>query len=229
MEPKLPQSLPPGKIIESYGRSAPLVWMSDGHVPDADDWWRRLYAERARTGLYPVLLEYCEDFSELNVGRNNPVDVATYLRGRWRPGSWPSFPQWPGLAAPAATGLDPDVRAAEVATHVVREHWAHCLALVQVERGADAAAALHWPGSYDALTALLHSWEDRFDTRVVAFTHGGMFLSAAIPPKDLHEAHVLASEHYLACPDVFHNNFDDWENTYPQELLTQRQWYFWWD
>lgn len=229
MEATLPQSLPPGRIVESYGRSGRLVWMSDGPVPDADDWWRRLYAERARTGLYPVLLEYCEDFSGFNVGGDDPVDAAAYLRDLWRPGSWPSFPEWPGLAAPAATGLDPGACAAEVATGVVRENWARCLALVEVERGADAPAALHWPGTDDALTALLRSWEDRFGARVVAFVHGGLFVSAAIPPKDLHEAHVLAGEHYLACPDVFHNNFDDWENTYPPELLTQRRWYFWWD
>ncbi|MFI7402686.1 DUF4253 domain-containing protein [Streptomyces sp. NPDC049541] len=46
---------------------------------------------------------------------------------------------------------------------------------------------------------------------------------------NLHEAHVLAAEHYPACPDWFHNNFDDWEGTYPAEFLTSRQWRFWWD
>ncbi|MFF7448502.1 MULTISPECIES: DUF4253 domain-containing protein [unclassified Streptomyces] len=229
MEATLPPSLPPGRIIESYGCSARLVWMSDGKLPDADAWWRRLYAQRARTGLYPVLLEYCEDWYEPTWPPRVPVDVAAYLRDLWEPRSWPTFPHWPGLAVPAATGLDPGACAAEVATGVVREDWARCLALVEVERGTDAPAALHWPPVDDALTALLHSWEDRFGAQVVALTHGGLFVSAANPPKDLHEAHVLAGEHYLACPDVFHNSFDDWENTYPRELMTRREWYFWWD
>ncbi|NNN36258.1 DUF4253 domain-containing protein [Streptomyces sp. S3(2020)] len=209
--------------------------MSRGPVPEADEWWRRLYAERARTGLYPVLLEYCEDFSGCAVGGDSPVDAASFLREEWEPRSWPSFAAWPGLAVPAAAaGADPDACAAEAATAVVRRGWARCLALVQAERGSDVPIALNWPGmtnhmGKDDLSGVVRSWEDRFGARVVAFEHGGLHVSAAVPPKDLHEAHVLAAEHYLACPDVFHNDFGDWENTYPQELLTRRDWYFWWD
>ncbi|MDQ1047943.1 DUF4253 domain-containing protein [Streptomyces sp. V4I2] len=207
MDPSLPESLPPGRIIDSYGRSGRLVWMSDGRLPDADVWWRRLCAERGRTGLYPVLLEYCEDWHGHGADGGAPVDATEYLRGRWEPGSWPDFPQWPGLATPATTGRDPDTCAAEVATTVVRENLAHCLALVQVERASDAPAALHWTGGAnhigaDELSAVLRSWEDRFGARVVAFGHGSLHLSAATPPRDLHEAQILAAEHYLACPDV---------------------------
>lgn len=32
------------------------------------------------------------------------------------------------------------------------------------------------------------------------------YLSAAVPPENVHEAHVLAAEHCLACSDRFHNN-----------------------
>ncbi|MGW2717991.1 DUF4253 domain-containing protein [Streptomyces sp. NPDC001492] len=230
----LPRSLPPGRIVESYGRSGILVWMSDGTLLDADEWWRRLYADRSRTGLYPVLLAYPEDMYEFNVGGDEQVDAAAYFRDAWRPSSWPSFPAWPGLAVPAAAGADPDVCAGEEAAEVVREDRARCLALVRAERGSDVPSALDWPGmcnhmGKDELSGVLRSWEDRFGARLVGFGHADLYLSAAVPPKDLHEAHVLAAEHYLACPDWFHNNFDDWEDTYPEELLTSRQWRLWWD
>ncbi|WP_458245223.1 DUF4253 domain-containing protein [Streptomyces sp. MAI_2237] len=230
----LPAALPPGRIVESYGRSGRLVWMSDRKLWDAHEWWRRLYADRAHTGLYPVLLEYTEDRHEFNVGGGVPVDAAAYFRDAWEPQSWPSFPAWPGLAAPAATGAEPDACAGEAAAAVVREDRARCLALVQAERGADVPVVLNWTGmgnhmDKDELSGVLRSWEDRFGARLVGLGHADVYLSAAVPPKDLHQAHVLAGEHYLACPDWFHNKFDDWESTYPEELMTARQWRFWWD
>ncbi|MFJ3576973.1 DUF4253 domain-containing protein [Streptomyces rubiginosohelvolus] len=40
---------------------------------------------------------------------------------------------------------------------------------------------------------------------------------------------VLAAEHYLVCPDVFHEDPDlDW-STYHEELMRLREWRFWWD
>jgi hypothetical protein len=231
----LPDSLPPGRVVESYGRSGRLVWMSDGKVPDADVWWRRLYRDRFLTGLYPVLLEYGEDWHDAFDGMGDTVvDATEYFRSAWRPESWPAFPEWPGLAAPAAGGDDPDVCAFEVAATVARKDWARWLALVQVERGSDALAALHWPGQVnsigaDELSAVLHSWERRFGARVVALGHGSLYVSAAIPPRDLHEAEILAAEHYLACPDVFHYDPDlEWD-AYPTDLLKRRDWHFWWD
>lgn len=95
----LPAALPPGRIVESYGRSGRLVWMSDRKLWDAHE-WRRLYADRERTGLYPVLLEYTEDRHEFGVGGGVPVDAAEYFRDAWEPQSWPSFPAWPGPAWP---------------------------------------------------------------------------------------------------------------------------------
>ncbi|MFF2225614.1 DUF4253 domain-containing protein [Streptomyces globisporus] len=44
-----------------------------------------------------------------------------------------------------------------------------------------------------------------------------------------HQAHVLAAEHYLVCPDVFHEDPDlDW-STYHEEPMRLREWRFWWD
>ncbi|MHB9856828.1 DUF4253 domain-containing protein [Streptomyces sp. YIM S03343] len=208
--------------------------MSNRKLLDADAWWRRLYADRSATGLYPVLLEYSEDMHDHKVRGHGPVDAAAYFRNTWEPRAWPTFPAWAGLANPAAAEAELDALAAEAAATVVREDRARCLALVQAERGSDALVALNWPGMADhmsthELSGVLRSWEDRFGARLVGLGHADLYLSAAIPPRDLCQAHVLAAEHYLSCPDVFHNDFDlDWD-AYPGQLMTRREWHFWWD
>jgi hypothetical protein len=108
--------------------------MSEGKLLDA---------ERSRAGLYPVLLEYCEDWHAPSEGPGAPVAAAEYLHGQWPCNSCPAFPKWPGLATHAGAGLNPDSCAAEMATTVVRQDLARCLALIRVEQGADAPAALH--------------------------------------------------------------------------------------
>lgn len=51
------------------------------------------------------------------------------------------------------------------------------------------------------LSAVLRSWEDRFGARLVGLGHATAFVSVAARPADLDQAHVLALEHYLTCPD----------------------------
>jgi len=209
--------------------------MSDGPVTDAADWWKRLYARRRETGLYPLLLEYPDDsFEPVGGGYGADEDAGSYFRGEWTDDSWPPFKEWPGLAPPAAVVTDPDVCAGEVATAVARDGRARCLALVQVARGADTPAALSWSGMTNHMTArelsaVLRSWEDRFGARVVGFGHGSLYLSVAAQPTDPRQARVLAAEHYLSCPDVFYEDPDlDW-STYHEELMHRREWRFWWD
>lgn len=209
--------------------------MSDGPVPDAADWWKRLYARHGETGLYPLLLEHPDDFVEPACGPYGAdIDAATYLRSEWTEGCWPPFEEWPGLATPAAVVSGIDERAGEVAATVVRESWARCLALVQCARGADVPAALGWRGmgnhmDAEELSAVLRSWEGRFGLRVVAFGHGSLFASVASRPADPHQARVLAAEQFVACPDVFHNDPDlDW-STCHEDLMKRHDWYFWWD
>ncbi|MGW3300590.1 hypothetical protein AMK23_07840 [Streptomyces sp. CB02130] len=49
--------------------------------------------------------------------------------------------------------------------------------------------------------------------------HGAPYLSVAALPTDAHQARVLTAEHYLVCPDVFHEDPDlDW-STYHEELM----------
>ncbi|MFE5961310.1 DUF4253 domain-containing protein [Streptomyces rubiginosohelvolus] len=227
--------LPPGRLIGPCHHPHPVVWMSDGPVTDAADRWKRLYARRCETGLYPLLLEYPDDsFDPVGGGYGADADADAYFRSEWTDDSWPPFGKWPGLATPAAVVADADVCAGEVATAVAREGRARCLALVQVARGADVPAALSWRGAANHMTAqelsaVLRSWEHRFGVRVVGLGHGSLYLSVAAPPTDARQARVLAAEHYLACPDVFHEDPDlDW-STYHEELMRLREWRFWWD
>ncbi|WP_243766306.1 DUF4253 domain-containing protein [Streptomyces sp. GC420] len=208
--------------------------MSDKPVMDAADRWKRLYTRRSETGLYPLLLEYPDDCVEPVGDYGDAADAASYFRSEWTAGAWPPFEEWPGLATPAAAATDADVCAASLATAVASDGRARCLALVQVARGADAPAALSWRGManhMDAqeLSAVLRSWEDRFGLRVVGFGHGSLYVSVAAPPTDVHQARVLAAEHYLACPDIFYELPElDW-STYHEELMKCHEWRFWWD
>ncbi|MGW3424118.1 DUF4253 domain-containing protein [Streptomyces phaeochromogenes] len=228
--------LPPGRLLGPRHAPHPVVWMSDGPLTDPDGWWKRLYARRCETGLYPLLLKYPDDsFEPVHSGYGADADAADYFQRTWSDDdAWLPFPQWPGLAAPASVVTGVDACAGDVATAVARGGRARCLALVQVTRGADTPAALNWRGmtnhmSATELSAVLRSWEDRFGLRVVGFGHGSLYVSAAAPPTDLHQARVLAAEHYLACPDVFFEDPDlDWP-TYPGDLMKLQAWRFWWD
>ncbi|MGW4837716.1 hypothetical protein [Streptomyces globisporus] len=55
--------------------------MSDGPVTDAADRWKRLYARRCETGLYPLLLEYPDDSVDpVGGGYGADADADAYFR-----------------------------------------------------------------------------------------------------------------------------------------------------
>jgi hypothetical protein len=235
---RLLNELPPGHLVGSPSQEPhPMVWLSNGPVRGAADWWARLYSRHSETGLYPLLLEYPDDSFEPvegDYGAATGIDAASYLRRAWTEDAWPPFKEWPGLAAPSAAVTDVALPAGELATALVRSSRAQCLALVEVSRGADAPAALNWAGpanhiDVEELSAVLGSWEDRFGVRVVGFGHGSLYVSVAAPPTDIDQARVLAAEHYVACPDWFFVDPSMDRETYPEELMKRREWEFWWD
>ncbi|MFF8985634.1 DUF4253 domain-containing protein [Streptomyces globisporus] len=60
------------------------------------------------------------------------------------------------------------------------------------------------------------------------WTPTGPWASRANDPSR-RRSRVLAAEHYLACPDVFHEDPDlDW-STYHEELMRLREWRFRWN
>ncbi|MFE2296108.1 DUF4253 domain-containing protein [Streptomyces sp. NPDC059452] len=149
---------------------------------------------------------------------------------------------WPGLApAPAqeAPG-DPDTAAAELADMITADpdSWlaGARLALVPARRSADIPAAIGWSGPMNhendvaRLCAVLRSWEDRYDARVVVLGFDTMIVSVGRPPTTPEEARALAVEHYAFCPD----NIDqsppyDLDAYAEKHVLDQEVWSFWWD
>lgn len=149
---------------------------------------------------------------------------------------------WPGLApAPAAeSGEDPDEAAAGLAGVITADpdSWfgGARMALVPARRSADIPAAIGWSGPMNhendvaRLCAVLRSWEDRYDARVVVLGFDTMIVSVGRPPSTPEEARALAAEHYAFCPD----NIDqsppyDLEVYAQKRLLDQEVWSFWWD
>ncbi|ESU50551.1 hypothetical protein P376_1471 [Streptomyces sp. HCCB10043] len=80
------------------------------------------------------------------------------------------------------------------------------------------------------LCAVLRSWEDRYDARVVVLGFDTMIVSVGRPPATIEEARALAAEHYAFCPD----NIDqsppyDLDVYAGKAVLNQEAWSFWWD
>jgi hypothetical protein len=117
----------------------PALWMSDG--PASEGLWARAYADRSRSGLWPLLLEPLRnderyrpwESGELAFKWSTPADrhdTASLLAGWWakytsyNPGSDPLVnaaerhavtapygTQWPGLALGGEPAGDPDAMA----------------------------------------------------------------------------------------------------------------------
>jgi hypothetical protein len=150
----------------------------------------------------------------------------------WPDGS-PTFDAWPGLATAPAMGTGPDDSATAAAKLLAREESLHFLALVPAPRSADIPAAIGWTGMANHLSAsdlstVLRSWEDRFGARLVGLGHATAFVSVAARPTNLDEAHRLALEHYLTCPDNVEQSLATFSE-YASGLLEQSVWRFWWD
>ncbi|MEI7029524.1 DUF4253 domain-containing protein [Streptomyces pratensis] len=149
---------------------------------------------------------------------------------------------WPGLApAPAREAPDdPDAVASEVADIITADpdSWltGARMALVPARRSADIPAAIGWSGPVNhegdvaRLCAVLRSWEDRYDLRVVVLGLDTMIVSVGRPPTTLEEARALAAEHYAFCPDNIDQTPPYDLGVYAEKhLLDQEVWSFWWD
>ncbi|MFB4194966.1 DUF4253 domain-containing protein [Streptomyces carpaticus] len=126
-------------------------------------------------------------------------------------------------------------RAEEYARVFVRQYPRSRLGLVAASGGADALTAVGWqgPANYGdtaAFSAVVHDWERRFGTRVVAVGASTLHLSVAAPPVRIEDALVVAAEHFAFCPDAI------WQGARPCTLAAHAErivgmncWSFWWD
>ncbi|MFH8439507.1 DUF4253 domain-containing protein [Streptomyces sp. NPDC018007] len=164
------------------------------------------------------------------------------------PGPWPGLAPAPGREAAGTTEStestesteDADAVAAGIAGIVAADadFWPGetRAALVPARRSADIPAAIGWTGPMNhendvaRLCAVLRSWEDRYDARVVLLGFDTMVVSVGRPPATIEEARALAAKHYAFCPD----NIDqsppyDLEAYAEKAVLDQEVWSFWWD
>lgn len=239
--------LPPGTLVDTTNDDPwhePLLWYAD--EPAQPGAWARLRATGRPLGLLPVLIDggrhsqWPEDWDLDPAGTSYPGDHdAEDVLGEF----WEEYAsdeledgaEWPGLApTPAASASGtPDELAAEIADQLTQGART---ALVPARRSADIPAAIGWSGPLNhendvaRLCAVLRSWEDRFDIRVVALGFDTLTVSVGRPPATVAEARALAAEHFAFCPDNIEaappNGLDAYAEKY---LLGQETWSFWWD
>ncbi|MEV4877368.1 DUF4253 domain-containing protein [Streptomyces cyaneofuscatus] len=178
-----------------------------------------------------VLAGYWTDYADDEVGE----------AGQAGDGTERSAGSWPGLApAPEEAGEDPDEAAAGLAGVITADpdSWlgGARMALVPARRSADIPAAIGWSGPVNhendvaRLCAVLRSWEDRYDARVVVLGFDTMIVSVGRPPTTPEEARALAAEHYAFCPDNIDQSPPYDLDVYAEKhLLDQEVWSFWWD
>ncbi|WP_250291157.1 DUF4253 domain-containing protein [Streptomyces atroolivaceus] len=240
-------TLPAGTLVDTTGDGPwhePLLWYAAEPARPGD--WSRLRATGRPLGLLPVLIDGGRRDEGPTEWELRPADT-TY------PGdhdaeevlseAWEAYASdelevpapWPGLApAPAAsTAGTPDELAAGIADMLADTARP---ALVPARRSADIPAAIGWTGPLNhendvaRLCAVLRSWEDRFDIRVVELGFDTLKVSVGRPPTTEAEAYALAAEHFAFCPDNIGATPPGGLCGYAHShLLGQEVWTFWWD
>ncbi|UQX01259.1 DUF4253 domain-containing protein [Streptomyces sp. RerS4] len=234
-------------------RRQPLLWVSDGPVDVPAAAWA------APAGLTAVLLHDRSGLEEwwhtraLDPGRAGDPDdhdAETVLREYWDavipdPAEGaegeeliaPFGRDRPPLAPPGTPTPDADAAADAATRALLADGWLGRprLALVPAARRADVPAAIGWSGpcNHDddtaRISAVLRSWEERYDARVLAIGFDRLDLYVAAPPRTPAEALAVAAEHFAFCPD------NVWQGSgtvaaYAEEAVVgQSHWSFWWD
>ncbi|OLT11558.1 hypothetical protein BJF79_24030 [Actinomadura sp. CNU-125] len=220
------------------GSEQTCFWVSDDPLFRVGGPWRGLYARRAESGMYPLLLQYTpgdEDGPWRSAARraSGAVDVpdaAAVLRRLGRRGAYMTGVD--ELAAPGGGCGDPD-ECACVLADAYSERGAWFLGLARAASGADALALSGWDGAAnhtgtEDVTEVLRSWEGRFGARVVALGFAEVWVSVAAPPVTIEHARAVAAEHEAFCPDGIWQGPGDLDE-YAEGLVGRRVWSFWWD
>ncbi|MFI0007897.1 DUF4253 domain-containing protein [Streptomyces globisporus] len=194
-------------------------------------------AEEVLAGYWADHVDHADDADDADDELGDGAAADDHDEDSPGPGS-----SWPGLApGPAREAAeDADTVAAGLAGVIAADADAWLggarIALVPARRSADIPAAIGWSGPMNhendvaRLCAVLRSWEDRFDARVVVLGFDTMIVSVGRPPAIIEEARALAAEHYAFCPD----NVDqapphDLDAYAEKAVLNQEAWSFWWD
>lgn len=222
----------------------PVLWISEEPIYDIANVWSQLAVSFNGSGLWPLIVPLDRtpnDFDGylMDTPGTEPLDAASILRGWWAAnlefddGEFdqetyaPLGRRFPGLARAGAgerpSSVDDLVRGLEGR-----------LGLVAVSRPADGIDAIGWPGAVNMdaqpadLSAVLRSWEDRFDAYLVGLGTDTMTLAVGRPAENLRAAMRISAEHLAFCPDNI------WQGVgtvaeYAPLLVGSRLWKFWWD
>ncbi|MEE1736358.1 DUF4253 domain-containing protein [Streptomyces sp. BE147] len=248
--------LPPGSLVDDTMDGTwhePLLWYANG--PAAHGTWAAMRAAGKPLGLLPVLIDggrreqWPEEWDLDPDGTSYPGDHdAEEVLNDYRsyctedtedaedgPEHLDLVPR-PEVAGPD----EPDALAKEIAAQIIDAGddgpSGPRIALVPARRSADIPAAIGWTGPMNhendvaRLCAVLRSWEDRFDIRLVELGFDTLVVSVARPPTTPAEARALAEEHYAFCPDNLDQGQSNDLDVYAEKaLLNKEAWSFWWD
>jgi hypothetical protein len=244
-------TLPPGDLIAPEAEGGPrgddpVLWVSDEPLTDVVQRWAALARAFPDTGLWPLVVEPSHGIERMgevlmDIPRSTGADPFQLLRRWWHANTEgdggeddeadeaisPFGRAFPGLAA-----RTPGARPSSIEGQV-RDLEGH-LGLVPVVRPSRVPDAVGWmgPANYDLnpneQSAILDTWEDRYDAYVVGLGFDTLVLAVGRPPRDMATAMAIAAEHFAFCPD------DIWQGVgsireYAELLVDAPRWEFWWD
>ncbi|MEH1125504.1 DUF4253 domain-containing protein [Micromonospora sp. CPCC 206061] len=210
-------------LLDSYTYDASRPW-DDGEIwPNAMSSPAQHDAEPLLAGWWASYTEVDDEDDELSPDQRLAVTA-------------PYGQQWPGSAAPAQQQMAPDRHADHCAEQLLQAQPTVRLGLVAADSGSDALTVAGWQGAVNyvndtaKLSAVLHTWEDRFGARVIGVGFAELYVSVAAPPSGTAEALHVAAEHFAFCPDnVWQGPSPCTLAAYAERLIGAPTWVFWWD
>jgi Domain of unknown function (DUF4253) len=249
-------ALPHGRPLPAgtaSSREQPVLWATDSQLAAAAQLWRTM-ADQPEPGLTAVLLEGYGadhsrpwdkgDFGPVGTGEAPDLGSELVLAEMWAravPADGPGDAQerddllspyasdWPGLAPAVEARADDKLLAAALEAQPPAR-----LGLVLARRPADIPVAVGWLGAANygssaaQVSAVLRSWEDRFDARLLKIGFQTMYLLVGRPPATIQSALAIAAEYFAFCPDSVFQGAGSVSGL-AEQLVDATVWAFWWD
>ena len=222
-------------VRDEDGRT--VMWQFDCGGRRAEELWHRRAEKFSSTGLWPVLIQRGAQLLEFSASNGWEAgaesDAEDVLRELWderlpltQEELAPFGSEFPGL------GRGGGRRKVEAIRTAIREMDGFAgVALVPVTRPADVVGATGWAGAAidpSLLSAVLRSWEERYEAFVIGMSVDQLFLAVRRPPAGHDAALLLAAEQRAFCPDVVRRGFGG-IRALAAALDGATAWSFWWD
>ena len=242
-------TLPPGHRLSPSPEGGPrgdaaVLWVSDAPIPNVTQLWKPIAQAFEATGLWPLVVDPQHGIDRMpevmmDVAPSLGSEPFSLLRRWWHESSGieedefddeafaPFGRKFPGLAPRI-----PGPRPASVDDLVVGLEG-H-LGLAAVQRPCHVLEVIGWmgPANYDMnpieQSAILDTWEDRFDAYIVGLGFDTITLVVGRPPMDRRAAEQVAAEHLAFCSDNIFQGVGSIAE-YAPLLVREHRWDFWWD